>query len=121
MRVSLVTAVAGLLIAGLTPLYAQDWDRAHRIMGKTQEDLHRIERHDRWAQADRGHYDAAERNLADVQRDLDHNRLDRRRLEDTIREIEFITHVDALDARAREALNSDARELHRLRDEWHWR
>ncbi len=100
---------------------AQDWDRAHRIIGKTQEDLRRVQHHEAWAEGDRGHYEAAERNLADVRRDLDERRLDRGRLDATIAEIEHITHVDRLDPRARETLNMDARQLRRLRDDWHWR
>jgi hypothetical protein len=100
---------------------AQEWDRAHRIIAKTQEDLHRIEHHEAWASGDRGHYEAAERNLNDVRKDLDGHRLDRGRLDATISEIEFITHVDRIDRHAREVLNGDARELHKLRDSWRWR
>jgi len=111
---SLCFAIPGLVSA-------QDWDRAHRVIGKTQEDLHRIEHHDVWAAPDRGHYDAAERNLSDVRHDLDENRLDRGRLEATIGEIEHITHVDGLDRHAREVLMEDVRELRRLRDAWRWR
>jgi hypothetical protein len=73
-----------------------------------------------WASADRVHYEAAERNLTTVRRDLDQNRLDRRNLDAAISEIEHITHVGALDRRAREQLNADASELHRLRDSWRW-
>jgi hypothetical protein len=119
----LMTTVAGLSLATLTvPVQAQprDWARAHRIIRQAQEDLHRVQRHEAWKEGDRGHYAAAERNLADVSRDLDQNRLDRRRLDATIEEMEYITHVDALGPREREALNNDARELHRLRDDWHW-
>ena len=100
---------------------AQDWDRAHRVIGKTQEDLRRIEHHEAWAEGDRGHYEAAERNLSDVRRDLDQNRLDRGRLDETIAEIEHITHVDRIEPRARETLTEDVRQLRRLREEWHWR
>ena len=70
---------------------------------------------------DRGHYDAAERNLGEVRRDLDKNRLDRGRLEAAIAEVEHITHVDAVGREAREHLNEDVRELRRLRDDWRWR
>ncbi|MGP8243844.1 MAG: hypothetical protein ACLQVN_04905 [Bryobacteraceae bacterium] len=114
--------MAGLLLSGWIPAQAQnrDWGRAHRIIEQTQEDLHHIAHHDVWASADRGHYEAAERNLSTVRRDLDQNRLDRRRLDAAIGEIEHITHVDALDRRARERLNDDVRELHRLRDSWRW-
>jgi hypothetical protein len=117
----LTFVAAGLFIAGSVPVQAQDWERAHRIINKTMEDLHRIEHRDVWAAPDRGHYEAAERNLNDVRKDLDGNRLDRGRLDSTISEIEYITHVDGLDRRAREVLNEDARELHRLRDDWRWR
>jgi hypothetical protein len=115
-------ALAGLLLSGWIPAQAQnrDWNRAHRIIAKTQEDLHHIEHHDVWASADRVHYEAAERNLTTVRRDLDQNRLDRRNLDAAISEIEHITHVGALDRRAREQLNADASELHRLRDSWRW-
>lgn len=115
-------AVASLLLAGFSPARAQerDWGRAHRVIEKTQEDLRRVEHHDRWAAADRGHFDAAERNLADVRRDLGENRLDRKRLDETIDEIEHIVHVDALNGRAREGVEEDLRELRRLRDDWHW-
>ena len=120
-----VLAMAGVLLAGgmiSVPAMAQDrdWARAQRIIGQTQEDLRRVEHHDVWATPERGHYDAAERNLADVRRDLDDHRLDRRRLEDAINEIEHVTHVNALDPKPREALSGDLRELRRLRDEWHW-
>jgi hypothetical protein len=108
-------------IPALVSAQEHDWDRAHRVIGKAQEDLHRIEHWDVLAEGDRGHYQAAERNLADVRKDLDQNRLDRGRLEGTIVEIEHITHVDRLDAHAREILTEDVRELRRLRDEWHWR
>jgi hypothetical protein len=116
-------ALTGLLLAGWNPARAQerDWPRAHRIIERAQEDLRRIEHREGWATGDRGHFDAAERNLADIRRDLDRNRLDRPRLEETIREIEYITHVDRIDGRARERLNEDVRELRRLREEWHWR
>jgi hypothetical protein len=116
-------ALAGLLLAGWSPARAQvgDWPRAHRVIERTQENLHHIEHREGWATGDRGHFDAAEHNLADIRKDLDRNRLDRGRLEDTIREIEYITHVDHLDGHARERLNEDVRELRRLRDEWHWR
>lgn len=116
-------AIAGFLLAGWNPARAQerDWGRAHRIIERAQEDLRHIEHHDVWAAADRGHYEAAERNLGDIRRDLDRNRLDRPRLEQTIGEIEHITRVDRLDGRARERLEEDNRELRRLRDEWHWR
>jgi len=115
-------ALAGLVLSGWIPAQAQNRDRgrAHRIIEKTQEDLHHVEHRDRWGMADRGHYDAAERNLNAVRRDLDQNRLDRRRLDAAIGEIEHITRVDAVDRRARELLNDDARELHRLRDAWRW-
>jgi hypothetical protein len=109
-------AVAGALCA-----QDHDWDRAHRVIGKTMEDLHRVEHHDIWAEVDRGHYDAAEHHLADVRRDLDQNRLDRGRLDQSIAEIEHVTHVDRLDGRAREMLTGDLRELRHLRDDWHWR
>jgi hypothetical protein len=108
-----------LAVPGL--LSAQEWDRAHRIVGKTMEDLHRIEHRDAWAEPDRGHYDAAEHNLADVNRGLDEHRLERGRLDATIAEIEHITHVDRLDGRIRGVLTEDARELRKLRDEWHFR
>jgi hypothetical protein len=98
-----------------------DWPRAHRVIEKADTDLHHIEHHEAWATGDRGHYEAAEHNLADVRKDLDHNRLDRARLDAVVSEIEYITHVDRIDPHARERLNEDARELHRLRDEWHWR
>src|SRR5580692_753817 len=98
-----------IAVAGLVAAQDRDWDRAHRIVGKAQEDLHHIEHHDAWAQADRGHYEAAERNLADVRKDLDGNRLDRERLEATIVEIEHITHVDMVDRHAREVLTEDVR------------
>ncbi len=120
-------AITGLLLAaGWSPVAAQerqerDWGRAHRVIEKTQEDLRRVEHHDVWAVPDRGHFEAAERNLADIRKDLDQNRLDRGRLDRAIEEIEHVTHVDALNGRAREQLNEDVRELHRLRDEWHWR
>jgi hypothetical protein len=117
-------AMTSMLFAALaSPVRAQDhdWDRAHRILDKAHEDLRLIEHHDVWAVPDRGHYEAAERNLGDIRRDLDHNRLDRARLDETIAEIEHITHVDALDGRARERLGEDLRELRRLREEWHWR
>jgi hypothetical protein len=116
-------AITALVLTTSSPVRAQehDWGRAHRIIEKTQEDLRHIEHHDVWALADRGHYDAAERNLADVRKDLDQNRLDRGRLEQSIAEIEHITHVDALDNHARERLTEDVRELHRLRDDWHWK
>jgi len=115
-------ALAGLLLSGWIPAQAQnrDWNRAHRVIEKTQEDLRHIEHHDAWAAGDRGHYEAAERNLTAVRRDLDQNRLDRGRLGAAISEIEHITHVGALDRRAREQLNGDASELHRLRDSWRW-
>ena len=116
--------IAGLFVAGCSPLRAQehgrDWDRAHRIIEKTQDDLRHVEHHDAWAVTERGHYDAAERNLADVRRDLDKNRLDRGRLEAAISEIEHITHVNALDPKPREVLGDDLRELRRLRDDWRW-
>ena len=118
MRSALLLAIC---FAVPSMMLAQDWDRAHRIIGKSQEDLRRIEHHEAWAEGDRGHYEAAERNLADVRRDLDEERLDRGRLDATIAEIEHITHVDRLDARAREVLNEDVRELRRLRDDWRWR
>jgi hypothetical protein len=118
MRSALLLAIC---FAVPSMMLAQDWDRAHRIIGKSQEDLRRIEHHEAWAEGDRGHYEAAERNLADVRRDLDEKRLDRARLDATIAEIEHITHVDRLDARAREVLNEDVRELRRLRDDWRWR
>jgi hypothetical protein len=118
-------AISGLLFAGwTTPANAQgheDWERAHRIIEKTQEDLRHIEHHDMWAVADRGHYEKAERNLADIRRDLDQSRLDRGRLDETMAEIEHITHVGAIDREARERLSGDLHELHRLRDDWHWR
>jgi hypothetical protein len=117
-------AITSLFFAAwASPARAQerDWGRAHRITGKAQEDLRQIEHHDVWAVADRGHDEAAEHNLADIRHDLDENRLDRGRLDHTIEEIEHITHVDALDGRARERLADDLRELRRLRDDWHWR
>jgi hypothetical protein len=119
-------AIAGLFLAGSFPALAQehghghDWNRAQRIIGKTQEDLRRVEHHDAWAEVDRGHYDAAERNLADVRRDLGENRLDRRRLDDVISQVETISRINALNPRVRERLNEDVRELHRLRDDWRW-
>lgn len=88
---------------------------------KSDGNLHHVEHHDAWAGADRGHYEAAERNLAEVRKDLDGRHLDRGRLEAAIGEVEHITHVDALDRGARERLNADVRELRRLRDDWHWR
>jgi hypothetical protein len=120
---TLFLAIAGLFVAGTMPTYAQegDWGRAHRVIEKTQEDLHHIEHHDVWAVPDRGHYEAAERNLSDVRQDLDRNRLDRGRLDAAIGEIEHITHVDALDRHAREMMAADLHELQRLRDDWHWR
>jgi len=121
MRTLVFLSLVSFAIPGLVLAQEHDWDRAHRVIGKTQEDLHRIEHHDAWAQVDRGHYDAAERNLTDVRKDLDANRLDRGRLEATIMEIDHITHVDAVDRHAREVLTEDVRELKRLRDEWHWR
>jgi hypothetical protein len=116
-------AIAGALLAAWLPAVAQehDWDRAHRIVEKTQADLHHIEHHDIWTAVDRGHYDAAERNLSQVRRDLDNNRLDRGRLNAAIAEVEHITHVDALDRGSREALSGDLHEMQRLRDDWHWR
>ena len=117
-------AIGSILLAAWTsPARAQehDWDRAHRIIDRVQEDLRHIEHHDVWAVPDRGHYEAAERNLADVRQDLDHNRLDRPRLDRTIEEIEHIARVDRLDGQARERLAEDLRELRRLRDDWHWR
>jgi hypothetical protein len=118
---TLLTLSFGLAIAGMVAAQEHDWDHAHRVVGKAQEDLHRIEHRDAWAEADRGHYEAAERNLANVRKDLDGNRLDRGRLEATIMEVEHITHVDAIDRRAREVLTEDVRELRRLKDSWHWR
>lgn len=123
MRRTCFFVLAGLLLAGWVPARAQtrsDWDRAHRIIEKTQEDLRRVEHHDAWAVTDRGHYDTAERNLRDVRLDLDKNRLDRGRLDASINEIEQITHVNALDPKPREALGEDLRELRRLRDDWRW-
>lgn len=125
-------ALAGLLLAGWHPARAQerdprerdhnhDWGRAHRVIERTQEDLRHVEHHDAWAVADRGHYEAAERNLTDVRRDLDQNLLDPNRLDQAIAEIEHISHVDMLDRHARERLSEDVRELHRMRDDWHWR
>ena len=120
-------ALTGFLFTGWHPLAAQtrdrdhDWDRAHHVIEKAHEDVRRIEHHDAWTVTDRGHYEAAERNLADVRHDLDQNRLDRNRLDQAIAEIENIAHVDALDRHARERLAEDIRELRRLRDDWHWR
>ncbi len=116
-------ALAGLALLGWIPARAQehDWGRAHRIIEKTQEDLRRVEHHDVWVAEDRGHYEAAERNLADIRHDLDQNRLDRGRLDAAITEIEHITHVDAVAREPRARLNEDLRELRRLREEWHWR
>jgi hypothetical protein len=116
-------AIAGLLLAGCFPMYAQegDWGRAHRVIERTQEDLRHIEHHDVWAMGDRGHYEAVERNLTDIRQDLDRNRLDRGRLDAAIGEIEHITHIDALDGHARERMTDDLHELQRLRDDWHWR
>lgn len=108
-------------VAGFVFAQEHDWERARRVIAKSQEDLHRVEHRDAWAEPDRGHYAAAERNLADVRRDLDQKRLDRPRLEETIAEMEHITHVDRIDGRMREMLTEDLRELRRLRDEWHWR
>jgi hypothetical protein len=116
-------AVAGLLIAAFTPaMKAQehDWPRAHRLIEKVQTDLRAVEHHDTWPEADRGHYDAAERNLTDVRHDLDENRLDRGKLDAAIGEMEHISHVNLLDPKVRETVNEDVRELRRLRDEWHW-
>lgn len=119
---TLTLAIAGLLLAGWIPAHAQDdWGRAHRIIDKTMEDLHRIEHREAWKSGDRGHYDAAEHNLADVRADLDRNRLDRGRLGATINEVEYITHVDAVSPRAREVLTQDVREMRRLDHDWHWR
>jgi hypothetical protein len=116
-------ALAGLVLAGWNPARAQerDWPRAHRIVERALDNLHHIEHREGWITGDRGHFDAAEHNLADIRKDLDRNRLDRGRLEDAIREVEYITHVDRLDGHARERLNEDLRELRHLRDEWHWR
>ena len=116
-------AVLGILLSGWTPAPAQDrdWERAHRIIGKTMEDLRHVEHRDVWAVVERGHYEAAERNLGDISRDLDHNRLDRGRLEAAIRDVESVAHVTKIDPEARDRLNEDLRELRRLRDEWHWR
>ena len=119
---TLTFAIAGLMVAGCLSIQAQDrdWDHAHRVIGKTQEDLRRVEHRDIWTVADRGHYEAAERNLSDVRADLDHNRLDRGRLEAAINEIEHITHVDKIDGHARDMLSDDLHELQRLRDGWRW-
>jgi hypothetical protein len=107
-------------IPALVSAQDRDWDRAQRVTAKVQEDLHHIEHHEMWADGDRGHYDAAERNLSDVRQDLDHNRLDRDRLEKSIQEMEFIAHVDRLEPRMRDQIMEDVRDLRRLRDEWHW-
>lgn len=115
-------AIAGLLLAGWTPARAQqDWGRAHRIIDKTLNDLHRVEHHEAWATGDRGHYEAAEHNLMDVRRDLDRNHLDRGHLQATINEVEYITHVDAVRPRARQVLAEDVREMRRLDHDWRWR
>jgi hypothetical protein len=135
MRNHLLTcfAITGLIAAVSIPALAQerdhdrdrdhghDWERAHRVIGKAQEDLRRVEHRDMWTMVDKGHYDAAERNLADVRHDLDENRLDRGRLDRAIEQIEHITHVDRLDGHARDILAEDLHELRRLRDDWHWR
>ena len=58
-----------------------------------------VERHDAWALPDRGHYESAGKNLADVGRHLDGNRLDRG---------------------ARDRLIEDLNQLRRLREDWHF-
>lgn len=122
MRSQILSIAAGcLLFLAWSPAQAQDWGRAHRTLDKTQEDLRHIEHHDVWAAEDRGHYEAAERNINDIRRDLDRNRLDRGKLDATIAEVEHITHVDAVPREPRERLNEDLRELRRLREEWHWK
>ena len=107
-------------VAGLVAAQDRDWDRAHRIVGKAQEDLHRIEHHDAWADTDRGHYDAAGGVLADVRKDLDAGLSGSRKIGGDHFEI-HITHVDMVDRHAREVLTEDVRELRRLRDSWRWR
>jgi hypothetical protein len=123
---SLLT-IAAVTLAGVYPAFAQDrdhdhdWNRASHLIEKTQEDLRRVQHHDAWAVPDRGHYEAAERNLADVRHDLDENRLDRPRLDQAISEVEHISKVNALNREVRDRLCEDLRELRRLEHDWHWR
>jgi len=122
-RLLLPLAMAGLFVAGSDVAWGQehDWNRARHVIERTQRDLRGIEHHDVWTLPERGHYEAAERNLGDVRRDLDENRLDRRRLDAAIGEMEHVSQTAALDPRARDRLNEDIHELNRLRDDWHWR
>ena len=126
-------AIAGMFLAGSVVVFAQDhdrdrdhdrdhdWDGARGTVSRTMEDLRHVEHRDAWAVVDRGHYEAAERNLADVNKDLSENRLDRRRLNAAISEIEHVSDVTALDRHSHERLSDDIRDLRHLESSWHWR
>ena len=94
------------------------WDRAHEVVNRAIEDLRHLERRDAFGGEDRDRYNHAMRALADFDRSISENRFDRGRLDEAIEQLDHVTRSRMLEARERDRVLDDLRDLRRLREEW---